>query len=148
MTESGGVGPARARFVVHALHGPPRPVLVLAVSGEVDRTNDRDLIAQLRHVVALARTRPGGLPRAEFGARSVARTVVVDLRGATFVGARALAMLARARDADGDPVRIVAPRDGVVRRALAVLGSPACRLYADAADAVLGVTDPTEHAVD
>ena len=138
--------PARASFVVRAFYGPPRPVLVLAVTGEVDRTNDAEMIAAVRRTAELARTPPGHLPREEFGCRSVARTVVVDLRGVGFIGARALGRLAFARDGAGDRIRIVIPRDGVIRRALAVIGP--CRVYADLTDAVLSEVDPTRPVTD
>lgn len=124
-----------ATFVTRALYGPPRPVLVLSVSGEVDRANDDELRRQLRRI-ADARTNP--YLREQYGCRELAASVVVDLREATFVAGSALAHLARERDGSGRPLRLVVGERGVVRRALTAAGLDGdVELYADVADAVL-----------
>jgi hypothetical protein len=123
-----------ATFVTRALYGPPRPVLVLTVSGEVDRGNDEELRRQLR----LAADGPGSSRREHYGCRELATAVVVDLRDATFVAGNALAFLARERDSSGRPLRLVLGDRGVVRRALAAAGLEAdVELYDDVVDAVL-----------
>lgn len=148
-TSHGGPAGRRAEFAVRAVDGPPRPALVLEVGGEIDRSNDAELVDQVRRAVALTRTTPGGLPRDRFGCRSLDRAVVVDLRGVSFIGARALGLLAAERGADGRAVRLVVDRDGVIRRALAVVRPPSgCHVHADLADAVLGEVDPRAHAPD
>lgn len=124
-----------ATFVTRALYGPPRPVLVLTVSGEIDRGNDDELREQLRR----AADGPGSAcVRERYGCRELSSAVVVDLREATFVAGNALAFLARERDGNGRPLRLVLGRRGVVRRALAAAGLERdVTLYDDVADAVL-----------
>jgi hypothetical protein len=124
-----------ATFVTRALYGPPRPVLVLAVSGEVDRANDDELRRQLRRT---ADVRGNPLSRQQYGCRELATTVVVDLREATFVAGNALAFIARERDGSGRPLRVVVGDRGMVRRALAAAGLDSdVEIYDDVADAVL-----------
>jgi hypothetical protein len=124
-----------ATFVTRALYGPPRPVLVLSVSGEVDRANDDELRRQLRRT---ADVRGNPSFREQYGCRELATAVVVDLREATFVAGNALAFIARERDGSGQPLRLVVGDRGVVRRALAAAGLDGdVEIYDDVADAVL-----------
>jgi hypothetical protein len=124
-----------ATFVTRALYGPPRPVLVLSVSGEVDRANDDELRRQLRRT---ADVRGNPSFREQYGCRELATAVVVDLREATFVAGNALAFIARERDGSGQPLRLVVGDHGVVRRALAAAGLDSdVEIYDDVADAVL-----------
>ncbi|MCD2196295.1 STAS domain-containing protein [Actinomycetospora endophytica] len=124
-----------ATFVTRALYGPPRPVLVLSVSGEVDRGNDDELRRQLRRTADI---RGNPYFHEHYGCRELATAVVVDLREATFVAGHALACLARERDGSGRPLRLVVGARGAVRRALTAAGlDDAVELYDDVADAVL-----------
>jgi anti-anti-sigma regulatory factor len=124
-----------ASFETHALYGPPRPVLVLTVTGEIDRSNDDEL---RRHLHRTAADRGSPHFREQYGCSEPATTIVVDLRGATFVAGNALAFLARERDGAGRPLRLVLGSRGVVRRALAAAGLESdVELYDDVADAVL-----------
>lgn len=124
-----------ATFVTRALYGPPRPVLVLAVSGEVDRGNDDELRRQLRRT---ADVRDNPFFREQYGCRELATAVVVDLREATFLAGNALASIAHERDGSGRPLRLVVGDRGVVRRALAAAGlDDEVEIYDDVADAVL-----------
>jgi hypothetical protein len=124
-----------ATFETRALYGPPRPVLVLTVTGEIDRSNDDDLRRALRR----AAQEPGSAGvKDRFGSRDLATAVVVDLRAATFVAGNALAFLARERDGEGRRLRLVVGDRGVVRRALVAAGLAAdVEVYGDVADAVL-----------
>ena len=124
-----------ATFVTRALFGPPRPVVVVTVSGEVDRAHDEELRRHLR----LAADGPGSSSlREHYGCRELATPVVVDLRDATFVAGNALAFLTRGRDGSGRPLRLVVGERAVVRRALAAAGLEGdVELYDDVADAVL-----------
>ena len=124
-----------ATFVTRALYGPPRPVLVLAITGEVDRANDDELRRQVRRT---ADVRDHPFFRERFGCRELATAVVVDLREATFLAGNALAFLARERDGAGRPLRLVVGDRRVVRRALAAAGLDGDgEIYDDVADAVL-----------
>ena len=124
-----------ATFVTRALYGPPRPVLVLSVSGEVDRANDDELRRELRRT---ADVRGNPFFREQYGCRELASAVVVDLREATFVAGSALAFIAGERDGSGRPLRLVVGDRGVVRRALAAAGlDQDVEIYDDVADAVL-----------
>ena len=122
-----------ATFVTRALYGPPRPVLVLTVSGEVDRGNDEELRRQLR----LAADGPGSSRREHYGCRELATAVVVDLRDATFVAGNALAFLARERDGSGRPLRLVLGDRGGAPRARGRGLEADVELYDDVVDAVL-----------
>jgi anti-anti-sigma regulatory factor len=129
-----------ATFETRALYGPPRPVLVISVIGEIDRTNDDEL---RRHLHRTAAQRGSESFREQYGCSEPATAVVVDLRGATFVAGNALAFLARERDGTGRPLRLVLGPRGVVRRALAAAGLESdVELYDDVADAVLAEVTP------
>jgi anti-anti-sigma regulatory factor len=130
-----------ATFVTRALYGPPRPVLVLSITGEVDRANDEELRRQLRRT---ADDRDHPFFRERYGCRELATAIVIDLREATFLAGNALAHLARERDGSGRPLRLVVGDRRVVRRALAAAGLDGdVEIYDDVADAVLAdVTAP------
>ena len=122
-----------ATFAVRALYGPPRPVLVLTVAGEVGPAEHDEFCRQLRRASHVRATVPDDVRR-RFGCRLLATTMVVDLRGATSLTAEALAHLVRERDDDGRPPRIVVGAD--LRDALVGAGPGAAR-YAALVDAVL-----------
>ena len=131
-----------ASFETRALYGPPRPVLVVTVTGEIDRTNDDEL---RRHLQRTATERGSEHFREHYGCSEPASAVVVDLRDATFVAGNALAFLARERDGSGQPLRLVLGSRGVVRRALAAAGLESdVELYDDVADAVLAGGAPED----
>ena len=133
---------AQARFVVHALFGPPRPVVVIAVQGEVDRLNEEEFQTCLRRATAVADTERG---RRYFGARRVAGAVVVDLRAARFVSVSVVRMMVRARDAADGRLRLVVDPSSSVARYVGLLAAGiAVEVFDDLADAVLADTT-TEH---
>ena len=119
-----------ATFAVRALYGPPRPVLVLTVAGEVGPGEHDEFCRQLRRASHVRATVPDDVRR-RFGCRLLAATMVVDLRGTTALSAEALAHLVRERDDDGRPPRIVVGA-GELRDAL--VGAD---LYDDVVEAVL-----------
>lgn len=123
-----------ASFTGRVVQGPPRPVFVLAVAGEIDHAGLRELREQLSRVVAESAPDDRGSEVLEV--RSA--TVVVDLRATTFVSGAALGVLARQRDRTGARVRLVLGERGVLRRALAAMGLEGeLDVYDDLADAVL-----------
>lgn len=131
-----------ATLRARAVFGPPRPVLVVSVGGEIDSANQREFDRVLGDVAAQRGTTHF---RRQFGCQEVATTLVVDLREATFVGVGAISCLAGRRDADGHPPRLVVAADGVVRRALAACGlDDAFEIFSDLADAVLAEAHPRD----
>lgn len=119
-----------ATFAVRALYGPPRPVLVVTVTGEVGPDDHDEFCRQLRRASHVLATVPDDVRR-RFGCRMLATTMVVDLRGATSLSREALAHLVRERGEDGRPPRLVVGA-GAIRDAL-----EGAELYADVVDAVL-----------
>lgn len=129
-----------ATFEARALFGPPRPVLVLSVTGEIDRSNDE----QFRRLLSTpADLRGTDRFRQHFGCREPATTLVVDLRETTFINGRALTHLAQQRDRDGRTPRLVVASSGVVRQALDAAGFDGLfEIYSDITDAVLADVRP------
>jgi hypothetical protein len=119
-----------ATFAVRALYGPPRPVLVVTVTGEVGPDDLEEFRRQLRRASHVRATVPDDVRR-RFGCRMLATTMVVDLRGATSLSCEALAHLVGERGEDGSPPRLVVGT-GAIRDAL-----EGAELYADVVDAVL-----------
>ncbi len=124
-----------ATFHTRAVFGPPRPVLVLSVKGEVDRFNQGELD---RALSAVAGQRGSIDFRRLFGCQELSTTLVVDLREVTFLGMGALSGLVEWRDRHGHVPRLVVAANGIVRRSLAVSGQDNdFELFSDLADAVL-----------
>ncbi|MFC5065970.1 hypothetical protein [Actinomycetospora atypica] len=122
-----------ATFAVRALYGPPRPVLVVTVAGEVGPDDHDEFCRQLRRASHVRATVPDDARR-RFGCRMLAMTMVVDLRETASLTAEALTHLLRERGEDGRPPRLVVS-PGAVRDALTAAGT--AELYADVVDAVL-----------
>lgn len=99
---------------VWAVHGPPRPVLVVAVTGEIDRCNEDELWTRIREV-DVSGTRHC---RQRFGARSVSPAVVVDVRAARFVAVSVLARIANRARYGGPPLRLLLDPATALGRAL------------------------------
>ena len=116
------------------MFGPPRPVLVLFVKGEIDRSNQGELDRALRAVDG----RHGTIDfRSLFGCQELSTTLVVDLREVTFLGVGVLSGLAQWRDRHGHVLRLVVAANGIVRRSLTVSGQDNdFELFSDLADAV------------
>ena len=127
-----------AGVVVRALYGPPRPVLVVTVTGEVDRRNDQALFDRLREETA------SGDHRQRFGCRTVSAAMVLDLRSVTFFSATSLASLAQQHDLVTRPLRLVlGPGEGAVRRSLAHLAlTDTFECFDEIVDAVLAEVVP------
>lgn len=131
-----------ATVQARAVFGPPRPVLVVSVAGEIDSANQREFDRVLGEVAAQRGTTHF---RRQFGCQEVATMLVVDLREATFVGVRALFCLADRRDDNGRPPRLVVDANSVVRRALAASGlDDTFEIFTDLADAVLAEAQPRD----
>lgn len=122
-----------ATYELSAVYGPPRPVLVLSVMGEVDRLSRDEFI---RHIDYVEEATRGLHPLERFGCRVVSTAIVIDLARVTFLGAHAAHTLSRRVDAGGNPLRLVV-RPGPVERALKVLALvERFDIYADRVDAI------------
>lgn len=122
-----------------ALYGPPRPVLVLRVTGELGRPEEPELRRHLR----AARTLPPWAMREIYGCRRLAGAVVVDLRDAVILGVGVLRVLLEEREFFPGPVRLVVGPSRAVRRLLQTLGvAHRLEVYEDLADAVLADVTP------
>lgn len=130
------VADQRATIDVRALYGPPRAVLVVSITGEIDCANDVWLFDLVSRAITVAADRSRA--KSYFGSRYMAPALVVDLRGAAFVAIKTLHGLVDHVEQHGHALRFVASRTGIVNRALRLLDakcSPA--VHANLADAVL-----------
>ena len=131
-----------ATVQARAVFGPPRPVLVVFVAGEIDRANQGEFARVLGAVAAQQGTAHF---RRQFGCKEVAPTLVIDLREVSFIGVDALFRLTEQRDDGGCPPRLVTAAHGVVRRALAASGlDDVFELFSNLPDAVLTESQPRE----
>ncbi len=116
------IGQRDTRMALLYYAGPPEPVPVVVLEGELD-------VLHLEAVRALVMDVAGAGP---------GRPLVVDLRGAGFVSLAVLALLERLGHEHDRRVRLVVPEGGLVRRVLHRVGMAAdVDLHHDLVDAVL-----------
>ena len=142
MSETPG---GRSAVRAHALFGPPRPVLVVCVTGEIGPGDE----AALRRGLRTACTLPPAKLRETYGTRRLGGAVVVDLREAVVLGAGVLRVLLEERDRLPGPMRVVIGPGRVVGRLVRALSvAHRFEVYDDLADAVLAdvAPGPTEGA--
>lgn len=131
-----------ANLNVWAVYGPPRPVLVVGVHGEIDRFNDVELWDRVAEVSLSGQT-----CRQRYGVRALAATVVIDLRETRFVAISVLARLGDHARHHQRPLRLLLDPDTALGRAVervVTLLNLDLELHHDLADAVLTGVSTTE----